>query len=70
MVKLQRHKARIYKAESGKETEHYKHIIALPESAISELRRYEGQESTWSINENALTLQPEPRIRRRVNDKK
>lgn len=70
MVKIQKHKAYTYKSDSGQEIEHYKHIITLPASAISELGWNQGQELTWTINGNALILQPEPRTKRKVSNKK
>jgi hypothetical protein len=58
MVKLQKHKAYTYKSESGKEIEHCKHIVTIPESAISELGWSEGQQLTYTINDNVLIVRP------------
>ncbi len=57
-VKLQKHKAYTYKSESGKEIEHYKHMVTVPESAIGELGWNEGQQLTYTINGNVLIMKP------------
>ena len=59
MVKLQKHKAYTYKSETGKNIEHYKYLVNVPESALNELGWTEGQELNMSINQNSLTLKPQ-----------
>lgn len=58
MVKLQKHKAYTYKTESGKEIEHYKHTVTIPEDAIQQLRWKDGIELNASIARNSLVLKP------------
>jgi hypothetical protein len=58
MVKLQRHKAYTYKSGSGENIEHHKHIVTVPESAISELGWTEGQQLTYTVNGDILIMRP------------
>jgi hypothetical protein len=57
MVKLQKHKAYTYKSKSGKDLEHHKFIVTIPQSAIGELGWSEGQQLTYTINGNTLTME-------------
>lgn len=56
MVKIQKHKAYTYKAEDGREIEHYKYLVTVPVSAITELGWQEGQELNIIVNQHALVL--------------
>jgi hypothetical protein len=58
MVKLQKHKAYSYEATSGEKIEHYKYLVNIPESALSDLGWNEGQELNFTINRNSLILKP------------
>jgi len=58
MVKLQKHKAYTYKSEAGKNIEHYKYIVTIPQSAISEAEWDEGQELNCVVNGNTVILRP------------
>jgi len=58
MVKLQKHKAYTYKADSGEEIDHYKYLITIPESAITELEWKPGQEVDLTIQDKELILKP------------
>jgi len=58
MVKLQKHKAYTYKSESGKNIEHYKYIVTIPQSAISKAEWDEGQELNCTVNGNTVILRP------------
>ena len=55
MVKLQKHFSYKYK-----EKEHYKHLVTIPQSAISELGWNEGQQLIFVINNNTLIIKPTP----------
>ncbi len=59
MVKLQKHKAYTYKSESGKEIQHYKHTIVIPEGIIHTLGWNTGIELIPNIEGDALFLKPE-----------
>jgi hypothetical protein len=54
MVKLQKHKAYTYRADSGIEIEHYKHLVVIPEEAIQNLGWQEGQELSWCVTSDKL----------------
>jgi hypothetical protein len=58
MVKLQRQKAYTYKSNSGKEIEHYKYLVNIPENALSELGWNDGQELSFRITNKSLVLEP------------
>ncbi|MQY61741.1 hypothetical protein GH146_00455 [archaeon] len=58
MVKLQKRFAYRYK-----DKKHYKHMITVPQSAISELGWSEGQQLIYMINNNTLIV-------KRVSDEK
>ena len=59
MVKLQKHKAYTYKSNSGKEMEHYKHTVVIPESTIQQLGWKSGMELAVIPKRNSLILKPE-----------
>lgn len=55
MVKLQKRFAYKYK-----EKEHYKHLVTIPQSAISELGWNDGQQLSFTVNNNTLVIKPSP----------
>ena len=58
MVKLQKHKAYTYKADSGEQIDHYKFLITVPEVALNQLGWSEGQELSTIIKGQSLILKP------------
>ena len=56
MVKLQKHKAYTYTTDSGEEIEHYKHLVVLPESTVTELDWQAGQELELTVTKGELKL--------------
>ncbi len=56
LVRLQKHKAYTYKADSGKEIQHYKHLVVIPEDVVETLGWKEGIELTPIVQESTLVL--------------
>jgi len=63
MVKLQRHKAYTYKADSGEKIEHYKHLVVIPEEVLQSLGWDAGIELVTDIKNGSLVLKPESKRR-------
>jgi len=61
MVKLQKQKAYTYKAESGEEIDHYKHLVVVPEDLIETLGWKEGIDLTAAVEGEALVLKGRPK---------
>ena len=58
-VKLQKHNAYTYKANSGRRIEHFKYLVNVPEGTLNDLGWNEGQELNFTIRHNSLILRPE-----------
>jgi hypothetical protein len=58
MVKLQKHKAYTYKADSGEKIEHYKHLVVIPEDIVQALGWESGVDLQPFTRNNSLVLKP------------
>lgn len=63
-MKLQRQKAYTYKAESGEEIDHYKHLVIIPEDMIETLGWRDGIDLTVAVEGEALVLKGRPKTGR------
>jgi hypothetical protein len=61
MVKLQKHRAYTYTTDSGKEIEHYKHTVVIPENTLRELGWKAGVELKVVTKGKSLVLKSEER---------
>ncbi len=61
MVKLQKHKAYTFKTKDGKEIEHYKFTVVIPEKNMQALQWRDGDELDCAVKGNALILKQKQR---------
>ncbi len=55
-MKLQKHKAYVYKTEKGEKVEHFKHLVVIPEDVLRTLGWKDGEELESAVRHDSLIL--------------